>query len=112
VSLKTTPQSLSSTLPIETDPITSLSLDKPYSLGIKISTNLPEKITNNKVYIFAANPDRAEQLIAIINDFPNLWEDTGTINIPESEIIKVLLVEGWQKHNVSSRAYLLSRKDK
>ena len=77
-----------------------------------MSTNLLEKITNNGVYIFTANPDRAEQLIAIVNDFPNLQEDTGTINIPELEIIKVLLVEGWQKYNVSSRAYLLSKKDR
>ena len=58
-------------------------------------TNLLEKITNNKVYVFAANPDRAEQLIVIVNDFPNLWEDTSIINILESEIIKELLVEGW-----------------
>jgi hypothetical protein len=72
---------------------------------MKMSEALPERISDEGVHIYAADPRVADQLEAVVKEFPKVWVNIGLIDVPEGEMMKVPLVEGWQNQKIASRSY-------
>lgn len=85
--------------------------EKQTGLGLKMGQDLPEIITPEGVHVYNGDPEWAKQLGAIVNEFPQLWIDKGIIKQPEEDMMRIELLDGWQKQKVASRMYPLSRKD-
>ena len=69
--------------------------EKHSTLGIRMTANLPEKVTSEGVYIYNGDAATATRLEKVIKAFPKLWVNNGCVDVPESEMMKVPLVEGW-----------------
>ena len=61
-------------------------------------------------HIFAEKPKLATKFEDLVHKYPRLWEDTGLVEVPPEQLMRVPLVEGWQNQRVSSRSYPLSRR--
>lgn len=47
------------------------------------------------VYINASDKARAMKLQRVCETFLKVWKDSGPIDMPEEDIMKIPLVEGW-----------------
>lgn len=74
--------------------------------------DLPERTTSEGVHIYNASTAAAAQLEKIVKTYPDLWTNTGLIDVPKEQMMKIPLVEGWQNQKVSSRMYPLSKRDR
>jgi hypothetical protein len=79
---------------------------------MKVSEALPERVSSEGVHIYAADAHVADQLEAVVKEFPKVWVNVGLIDVPEGEMMKVPLVEGWQNQKIASRSYPLSKRDR
>jgi hypothetical protein len=59
-----------------------------------ISTDLPELVTLEGVYIHDGIPSEAKLLEVLVKEYPQLWINQGLIDIPKVELVKIPLVEG------------------
>lgn len=86
--------------------------EKHSTLGMRMTADLPERITIEGVHIYDGDPKAASRFEKIIKDYPKLWVNDGCVDIPESQMMKVPLVEGWQNQKLAHRSYALSQRDR
>lgn len=79
---------------------------------MRMTADLPERITIEGVHIYDGDPKAASRFEKIIKDYPKLWVNDGCVDIPESQMMKVPLVEGWQNQKLAHRSYALSQRDR
>src|SRR6187549_2163887 len=72
--------------------------------------DIPEIQTPDGIYICSQKPRAARKLEQLCADFPSIWKDTGIVNVPEKEQLKVPLVDRWYEHRVAQRPYPLGIK--
>jgi hypothetical protein len=77
-----------------------------------ILTRQLEVWADNGVRIYARNPAFAKRLKKLVSDFPAVWFNKGLVNIPEAEMMRFPLVEGWQNQTIAQRQYPLSTRDR
>ena len=78
----------------------------PTSLG-PMETRLP-----NGVMLYG-NPEQVQELASLVQEFPNLWIDTGFVKIPQEDWMKLQLKDGWQdKVTGKAKVYALGIKDR
>lgn len=86
--------------------------EKQSTLGMRVDSDLPERVTSEGVHIYNADTTVAAQLERIVKTYPALWTNVGLIDVPKDKMMKVPLVEGWQNQKLNSRMYPLSKRDR
>ena len=76
-------------------------------LGMKIPENAPCIVTKAGIRIYSKDPRKTRILQRIYEAHPRVWEDQGLIDMLESQMMKILFIEGWQYTKFNFRLYLL-----
>ena len=85
--------------------------EKHSTLGIRMGEKALDIVTEEGVHIFAGSKKVAAALAKLVARFPALWKEGGLVDMPEEDMMRVPLVEGWQNHKVAARMYPVSKKD-
>ncbi|KAK1774020.1 hypothetical protein QBC45DRAFT_446426 [Copromyces sp. CBS 386.78] len=85
--------------------------EKHSILGIRMDDKALEIITKEGVHIFAGSKRISKALAKLVERFLKLWKEGGLVDMPEDEMMRVPLVDGWQNHKVAARIYPISKKD-
>ena len=67
-------------------------------LQLQAEPPIPETVLPNGVTIYGTQGSEAiQELTKVINDFPEVWKDTGTfVDIPQEEWMKIPLRSDWE----------------
>ena len=67
----------------------------------------------NGVTVFARTEQDKIALSEVVSEFPSVWQDTGeTVEVAEEDMMRIPLVDDWQKTKLPTKIYPLSSKDK
>lgn len=84
------------------------------AFGIKRPHDIPCKISPKGVHVCDVEAVRrcSPAWMSLVSEYEDLWKDTGPVDVPTEQQMKVPLVDGWQKQKLNTRAYHLSTRDK
>jgi len=85
--------------------------EKLSNFGIKTPENLPKRVIDNGIHIYALDPKLADSFEKLVRAHPKLWVNEGLVKMYEDEMMKIPLVEGWENQKIANRSYPLSKKD-
>ena len=77
-----------------------------------MSSDVPEVITKEGVYIYTIDPQLAQRFVRICESFPKLQRDEGLIKVLPDELIYIPLVKGQQNQKIKSYIYPFSNRDR
>ena len=66
-----------------------------HSFGMKAPEDAPRLVTDKGIHIYAGNRPGARKLQRLCERYPEMWEETGPIDIPEDQTMKIPLVDGY-----------------
>jgi hypothetical protein len=81
-------------------------------LGISRPRSLPDFKTPEGVSVYDRSSAFVQRVSRLVAQFPKVWTDSGTIDVPEEEQMRVPLVEGYQNQKIGQRPYPLSQEDR
>jgi hypothetical protein len=81
-------------------------------LGISKSKDLPETKLPNGVHVYNGSLQFLDNAGKLVEEFRDIFEDNGPIDIPEDHQMRIPLVEGWQNHKIGKRPYYSSEEDR
>ncbi|KAL8366740.1 hypothetical protein RB595_010549 [Gaeumannomyces hyphopodioides] len=83
-----------------------------HGYGIKTPDKAPYITTQDGVRVYNGKPKEARILQRICKSFAKVWIDKGPIDVPKDMQMRVPLAEGYQKANLASKAYPVSKKNR
>ena len=77
-------------------------------------TSTPQEFVHPTGVTIHGTPTATSSIANVVDQFPNLWKDTGQVNLPESESMDIPLVDNWKDlyKPGQARVYPLGEKDK
>ena len=83
----------------------------PATHAIQKPDESEETVLSNGVHIFEGS-GLASRFGKIVQEFPEIWEDSGLIDIPEKEMMRVPLVDGWNNVKLAQKQYPASHTER